>query len=110
MSDLEFHQKESFRITEEHGFHSLSRTVGDKLVLMHSEVSEALEAFRAGNSVSKVWYESDGKPEGVGPELADVVIRILDFCEEYGLNLDQLIAEKNAYNEKRPFRHGGKTL
>lgn len=50
-----------------------------------------------------------GKPEGFGVELADCVIRILDTCETYGLDLEALIVEKMNYNRTRPYRHGGKS-
>ena len=48
-----------------------------------------------------------GKPEGVGPELADLAIRVLETCEEYGLDLDFEIERKMTYNEGRELRHGG---
>lgn len=84
------------------------RTFGDYLALLHSEVSEALEAFR-DHGVADVtgefgngectWamsessmagcdvhgYEALPKPEGVGSELADVLIRLLDMCDVFGL-------------------------
>jgi NTP pyrophosphatase (non-canonical NTP hydrolase) len=52
----------------------------------------------------------EGKPEGVGPELADVAIRILDTCEEHGINLEAEIDLKMQHNNTRAFRHGGKHL
>lgn len=50
---------------------------------------------------------ADLKPEGVGPEFADLAIRLLETCEEYGLDLEFEIERKMAYNEKREQRHGG---
>lgn len=49
-----------------------------------------------------------GKIEGVPSELADVIIRVLDMCEHYGIDIEAALAEKHAYNKTRPFRHGGK--
>lgn len=48
-----------------------------------------------------------GKPEGVGPEFADLAIRLFETCEEYGINLDFEIERKMAYNEGREIKHGG---
>lgn len=50
------------------------------------------------------------KPEGVPTELADAVIRILETCQEYGINLGEQIEDKMRYNETRAFRHGGRHL
>lgn len=103
-------QRNAWRITEEHGFHELDRSVGDKLMLMVSELAEALEYYRDGHPANQAWYDDLGKPHGVPFELADVVIRIGDFCEENGIDLDAAIAEKNRFNETRPHLHGGKKL
>ena len=68
------------------------------LALLHSEVSEALEAFRK---------EDFGNFE---EELADVFIRLLDMT--YGMEIDLEIAveEKLARNRTRGYRHGGKKV
>ena len=83
------------------------RPFGDDIALMHSELSEAYEEFRNGKKISEVYIVNE-KPEGIPIELADTVIRILHFCEKYGLDLDKLIAMKMEYNQTRPYRHGGK--
>ncbi len=48
------------------------------------------------------------KPEGVAVELADCVIRILDYCGHTGIDLEEAIRIKHEYNKSRPYRHGGK--
>ena len=52
-----------------HGFHDVGRTMGDGMALLHTEISEAFEAYREGGGVSEVWYEEkvqayhkDGSP------------------------------------------------
>ena len=82
---------------------------GMKMALIHSEVSEALEEYRAGNKLTLIYRETpDSKPEGIPIELADVVIRVLDLCEAAGINLEEAIVLKHEYNRTRSYRHGGK--
>ena len=56
----------------------------------------------------EVYYGYDEKPEGIPIELADVIIRILDYCAYAGIDIDAAISEKHEYNKSRPYRHGGK--
>lgn len=80
-------------------------TIPEKLALIHSEVSEALEAYRDGELGTLL---DNGKPEGFAVELADVVIRIADLCGALGIDLEEAIKLKSQYNETRAHRHGGK--
>lgn len=83
-------------------------TYGDYCELFHSEISESYAEYRNGNDFTKVYFSSGNKPEGVGPELADAIIRIFDFAEKHGLDMEQLIIQKLDYNKTRSYRHGGK--
>lgn len=84
------------------GFWDESRNKAECIALMHSELSEALEALRNGNP------KDDKIPEFTNHEveLADVVIRIMDYAEAYNLNVGRAIIAKMAYNETRPYKHG----
>jgi NTP pyrophosphatase (non-canonical NTP hydrolase) len=77
----------------------------ERFALIHSEISEATEEARRGRTKE---YEIDGKPEGVPVELADAVIRIFDYAEAQGYDLEGAIIRKMAYNAGRAHRHGGK--
>jgi NTP pyrophosphatase (non-canonical NTP hydrolase) len=92
--------------------------LGSMLALVHSEVSEALEDVRNGDMKMRVegggdWYPADvgrNKPVGLPSELANVIIRVLDMCGAMGIDIEQAVNVKHAYNETRSHRHGGKAL
>ena len=67
------------------------------------------ERFDKGDEVLLAQY-GVVKPEGVGSEAADVLIRLLDTCERYGIDLDHEFERKIAFNATRGHRHGGKRL
>jgi NTP pyrophosphatase (non-canonical NTP hydrolase) len=70
--------------------------VPTKLCLIHSEISEAMEAHRKGLVDSKLPHRS-----GIEVELADACIRIFDLAGALGLDLGGALAEKLEYNQKR---------
>ena len=92
----------------DHGWWEGERTFPEIVALIHSEVSEALEEYRNGREATEIYYGDNGKPEGIPIELADVIIRIFDFCGYAGIDIDAAITQKHEYNKSRPYRHGGK--
>lgn len=93
------------------GFHTLGVTFGDRIALIHSELSEVLEVYRmTGLKGVRDQQVSNGKPEGIPSELADVIIRVGDLCGAYGIDLEAAVKSKMQFNRTRSFRHGNKKL
>lgn len=126
-------------LAKEKGWWEGERTFGEIIALCHSELSEALEEYRAGNYsiyynctknpaiIEPCIYEDDNqcelafmyygecnyknsKPEGIPAELADCIIRILDYCGKEGIDIEEAVKIKHQYNKTRPYRHGGKRI
>lgn len=88
----------------EHGWHEEERNDGECLALIHSEVSEALQALRAGNPRDKHCPEFSA----LEVELADTIIRIMDYAGLRNLDIAGAILAKMEYNQTRPHKHGKK--
>lgn len=74
----------------------IKRNFGEVVALMHSELSEALEADRKGLMDDKLPHR-----DGREVEFADCIIRIMDTAESLGFDLAGAIIEKNAFNRQR---------
>ena len=112
------------------GFFDDERNIGEMLCLIHSEVSEALEADRKGNYCKSLAFLP--KKEDLGgnsvrtidqhwktsfemkvkdtfeDELADIMIRVMNLAEFKGIDLESHIKAKMRYNSLRERKHGKK--
>lgn len=86
----------------EKGFWERGCNDGERLALIHGEISEALQAFCHGNPQSEKVPNFSQAEE----ELADALIRLCDYAAGKGFNLGGAVLAKMRYNRKRPHLHG----
>ena len=70
------------------------RNTGELLMLIVTELSEAMEAHRTEND------------ENFREEIADTFIRLFDLCGGLGIDIEKEINKKCRKNKKRPYKHG----
>ncbi len=116
--------KEIHENNVEKGFYEDEKNIGEMLALIHSEVSEALEADRrgkytAGSGTIEVinsfildkMFVTDFNivvKDSFEDELADIMIRVMDLAAFKGINLEAHIMAKIRYNKTREYKHGKK--
>ena len=81
-------------IAREKGFWDEERNVGEALMLVVTELAEAMEGHRH--------QDHDNFRE----EIADAFIRLFDFCGGLGIDIESEIAKKSMINKGRPYKHG----
>lgn len=82
------------RIAKEKGFWDQERNIGEALMLIVTELAEAMEAHRV--------QDMDNFRE----EIADSFIRLLDLCGGLKIDIEEEIYKKSLKNKQRPYKHG----
>lgn len=111
------------------GFYDHAPSIGERIALIHSEVSEALEADRKGrwahvepnvknalntpcttSIMANMWKDEFQKSikDTFEDELADVMIRVMDLAAYKGIDLEFHVLTKIRYNSMREHMHGKK--
>ena len=90
------------------GWYDPPREVGTSCALIHGEVSELMETFR--RDTSHLPSEKIPTFSNAEEEMADIVIRVLDFAESLGYDVPGAMEAKHQYNQGRAHRHGGKNF
>ena len=82
------------RVAVEKGFWDEKRNIGEALMLIVTELSEAMEAYRHEDKAN------------FREEIADTFIRLLDLCGGLKIDIEEEIDKKSQINIKRPYKHG----
>jgi len=99
------------------GFWEGERKLTEVVMLSVCELAEAIEADRAGKWCTEkdiIQYLNIPTParfqenikDSVQDEIADAIIRILDFSHKFNIDLDFHIKAKLNYNALRAYKHG----
>ena len=96
LSSLTIHEwsKTCHQIARDKGFWDKDRNIGEALMLIVTEIAEAMEAYRKQDH------------ENFREELADTFIRLFDLCGGLKIDIEHEIVKKAEKNKNRPYKHG----
>jgi len=100
--------EEIHQVNVEKGFweEGKDRNDGEMIALMHSELSELLEVVRKEGHLAKC--EKVPTIGAAEEEVADLIIRVLDYSHARNLDVGRAVLEKLDYNKSRSYKHGKK--
>lgn len=99
------------------GFYDEPKETGTQIMLVVSELAEAMEADRNERYADYAMYNGeDCTPEAFKKyvkdsfedEIADAMIRLFDLCGAMKIDIATHVYEKLKYNMERPYKHGKK--
>lgn len=118
---LNEYAKKYFEAAKSKGFWDKERNVGEMLMLIVTELSEACDAHRADEYANKEQFDIDitngmeftkafekNIKDTFQDELADTIIRLFDTIGGLGIDLDYHVNLKARYNQHRDRLHGKK--
>ena len=108
------------------GFYDEPKEVGTVLMLIVTELAEAMESYRSNNSIASdrmetlEWDSKEDEPfttedinqfklvvkDTFEDEIADTIIRLFDLCGWMNIDIHKHIMLKLKYNDTRPYKHG----
>jgi len=95
--------KEAHQIAIEKDWYNQERSELELICLIHSELSEGVEGLRKNKKSNKIKGFLN-----IEEELADTIIRIMDYSEFKNYRVGEAVIEKIKYNKNREYRHGNK--
>ena len=114
--------KEVYEANKLKGFDVKNENIGQTLCLIHSEISEALEAIRKNRYANLSYFEIDDKKfsdivsfesnfktcikDTFEDEIADTFIRLMDLVGALDIDIDKHIELKRKFNSLREYKHG----
>jgi len=105
--------RDAFQTAASKGFHNDDHPaeidIPRKLALIHSEASEALDTLREpydDDDLDPISGMTPMQEDDFTTEIADIIIRCLDLCASYELDIGDAVLNKMAKNQGRIFKHG----
>ena len=92
--NLKSYSRLCHRLARKKGFWDKRRNMGEMLMLIVTEIAEAMESYRNRNE------------DNFREEIADTFVRLFDLCGGLNIDIEKEILKKMHKNRKRPYKHG----
>lgn len=92
---------DAYNIAKKNGMNkSNNLTATDYISSMHIDVNEILKWCISGKSLSEVSFDKNNEPYGLPIDLADLVLKIGEFCGKYNIDLESAIETRLEFLKK----------